>query len=161
MATPIGEIRWGFVVSALQPAAPGNVRCKTLWLFVLQRKSSRLQQKTVDLCTGCCNTTSPMITPTTITKEQLQKEKQFLIKRITTGTSIKSILDELHSCHITREAHNFNSCNTTSLRRLSNIIKYEILQNILSDKTEKIEMIQNKITGLENEIEYLKKLLSY
>lgn len=102
-----------------------------------------------------------MITPTTITKEQLQKEKQFLIKRITNGTSIDSILLELQSCHITWEAHNRNSAMTTSLRRLSNLIKYEILQKILSDKTEKNQMIQNTITGLENEIDNLKKLLSY
>jgi hypothetical protein len=102
-----------------------------------------------------------MITPTTITKEQLQKEKQFLIKRITNGTSIDSILSELRSCHSTWEAHTRNSAMTTSLRRLSNLIKYEILQNILSEKTEKNQMIQNTILGLENEIDNLKKLLSY
>jgi hypothetical protein len=91
-----------------------------------------------------------------LTKNQIQKEKEFLIKRIKLSTSTESIVNNIISCHNTWKRYQILSPTTTSITRLENLVQYETLLNILEDKT----MIENRIEKLQSDLDHLKKIVN-
>jgi hypothetical protein len=71
-------------------------------------------------------------------------------------------MEYLRSCHDEYERGCRNSATTTSVRRLANILHYEILLEILNErianKTE-LEYIQRQINSLQEKVDFMKKFI--
>ena len=98
------------------------------------------------------------------TTNDIKKQKEFLIKRIKNSTSTESLLERIKGCQETYERHCVFSSTTTSVDRLYNILKYEMLQSILEERleTEKkyaVQFLEGKVKSLQEELDSIKQML--
>jgi hypothetical protein len=96
-----------------------------------------------------------------ITPNELQKQKDFLIKRVKNITT-ESLLAQIDECDRKYKAGCTFSSTTTSTSRLANIFQYEVLLGVLSERlNDKYEVshLNREIERFQSKIDRIKKIL--
>jgi len=85
-----------------------------------------------------------------MTKQEIQKLKEFLVKRIERGTSTESIVSRLEYLRRMVKAGG----NITSMYRLSCLVELDLLQDSLQSRLD----VDTQIQKLQKELDILKRL---